>query len=77
MSRKDRSLTAIFAAPALLAALSLTGLIGALLADGAWDGLFAALLAGPVAAILWARLRSGSEAPRHSALAPRSSSERP
>ena len=65
MSRKDQSLAAIFAAPLLLAALSLTGLIGALLADGAWDWLGAALLAAPVAAILWARLtRSSSERPR-------------
>ena len=65
MSRKDQSLTAIFAAPLALAALSLTGLIGALLADGAWDVIGAALLAAPVAAILWARLtRSSSERPR-------------
>ena len=65
MSRKDQSLAAIFAAPLLLAALSLTGLIGALLADGAWDVIGAALLAAPVAAILWARLtRSSSERPR-------------
>ena len=65
MSRKDQSLAAIFAAPLALAALSLTGLIGALLADGAWDVIGAALLAAPVAAILWARLtRSSSERPR-------------
>ena len=65
MSRKDQSLTAIFAAPLALAVLSLTGLIGALLADGAWDWIGAALLATPVAAILWARLtRSSSERPR-------------
>ena len=64
MSRKDQSLTAIFAAPLALAVLSLIGLIGALLADGAWDRIGAALLAAPVAAILWARLRSSSEAPR-------------
>ena len=65
MSRKDQSLGAIFAAPLLLAALSLTGLIGALLADGAWDWIGAALLAAPVAAILWTRLRrSSSERPR-------------
>ncbi|MEH6664642.1 MAG: hypothetical protein V7678_07305 [Brevundimonas sp.] len=57
MSRKDRSLAAVFAVPALLAALSLTGLVGALLADGVWDRLGAALLAAPVAAVLWARLR--------------------
>ena len=65
MSRKDQSLAAIFAAPLALAVLSLTGLIGALLADGAWDWVGAALLATPVAAILWARLtRSSSERPR-------------
>ena len=64
MSRKDQSLAAIFAAPLALAVLSLTGLIGALLADGALDLIGAALLAAPVAAILWARLRSGSERPR-------------
>ena len=65
MSRKDQSLAAIFAAPLALAALSLTGLIAALLADGAWDVIGAALLAAPVAAILWARLtRSSSERPR-------------
>ena len=65
MSRKDQSLAAIFAVPLALAVLSLTGLIGALLADGAWDWVGAALLATPVAAILWARLtRSSSERPR-------------
>ena len=57
MSRKDQSLTAIFAAPLALATLSLTGLIGALLADGVWNVIGAALLAAPVGAILWARLR--------------------
>lgn len=57
MSRKDRPLGAIFAVPALLAALSLVGLVGALLADGAWDRIGACLLATPVAAVLWARLR--------------------
>ncbi|MFT4955067.1 MAG: hypothetical protein ACI8U3_001449 [Brevundimonas sp.] len=57
MSRKDQSLTTIFAAPLLLAALSLTGLIGALLADGAWDWIGAALLATPVVAVGWARFK--------------------
>ena len=65
MSRKDQSLTAIFAAPLALAVLSLIGLIGALLADGAWDRIGALLLSAPVAAILWDRLtRSNSERPR-------------
>jgi predicted naringenin-chalcone synthase len=64
MSREDQSLTAIFAAPALLAALSLIGLTLALLDDGAGDVIGAALLAAPVAAILWARLRSGRQRPR-------------
>ena len=44
MSRKDLSLAAIFAAPALLASLSLAGLTVALLDDGAWDWIGAALL---------------------------------
>ena len=35
MSRKDRSLWAIFGAPLWVFVLSLTGLIGALLEDGA------------------------------------------
>jgi len=63
VSRKDQSLTAIFAAPALLAALSLTGLTLALLDDGAGDVLGAVLLAAPVAAILWARLRPAHPRP--------------
>jgi hypothetical protein len=57
VSRKDLSLAAIFAAPALLAALSLAGLTVALLDDGAWDWIGAGLLATPVAAVVRARLR--------------------
>ena len=57
MSRKDRSLTAIFAAPLALAILSLIGLVGALLDDGAWDWIGAGLLAVPVGAVAWARFR--------------------
>ena len=45
MSRADLSLWRIFRIPLLLALLSLTGLIGALLDDGLWDGLGAGLLA--------------------------------
>ena len=40
MSRKDRSLWAIFGAPLWVFVLSLTGLIGALLEDGLWDAVF-------------------------------------
>ena len=47
----------VFAAPVVLAALSLTGLVGALLGDGAWDRMGAGLLAAPVVAVVWARLR--------------------
>ena len=55
MSRRNRGLSAIFGAPAVLAVLSLIGLIGALLADGAWDWIGAGLLATTVLAIPWAR----------------------
>jgi len=56
MTRKA-TLARTFAMPLLLAALSLTGLIGALLADGAWDWIGAGLLGSVVAAVVWARLR--------------------
>ena len=55
--RGGLSLYAIFGAPAVLAALSLIGLVGALLADGLWDWLGAGLLAVSVLAIVWARFR--------------------
>jgi hypothetical protein len=48
---------AVFGAPLALAALSLIGLVGALLADGLWDDLGAGLLATGVVVILRARLR--------------------
>ena len=49
-----RPLARIFAAPALLALLSLAGLVTALIGDGGYD-LFAWLALGaPVAAFLWA-----------------------
>ena len=54
MSRKDLGYRAIFGAPLVIGALSLTGLVGALLDDGLWDGLGAALLAVSLAAIVWA-----------------------
>jgi hypothetical protein len=59
-NRKDLSLWGIFRVPIVLFALSLTGLIGALLQDGAWDGVFSALLASTVVVTAWALIRSRS-----------------
>lgn len=44
----------VFRAPILIAALSLFGLVAALLGDGAWDAIGEAALASSVAATLWA-----------------------
>lgn len=55
MSRKNQGLAAIFGVPLVLGVLSLTGLVGALLADGVWDWIGAGLLAAAVLAVLWAR----------------------
>lgn len=57
-NRKDLSLWAVFRAPIMLFALSLTGLVGALLEDGAWDAIGSALLASTVVATIWALVRS-------------------
>jgi len=57
MSRKDLGLLAIFGAPIILFALSLIGLIGALLEDGLWDWLGAALLGTPLLVLAWALIR--------------------
>ena len=57
MSRKDLGLWAIFGTPILVFALSLTGLIGALLEEGMWDGVFSALLASTVVVTAWALIR--------------------
>lgn len=57
---RDLSLWAIFHAPIVLFALSLIGLVGALLQDGVWDWVFAALLASPILATGWAVVRSRS-----------------
>lgn len=54
MSRKDLTWRAIFGAPLVIGALSLVGLVGALLDDGAWDRLGAALLAISLCAVVWA-----------------------
>lgn len=48
---------AVFGAPLALAVLSLIGLVGALLADGAWDRIGAGLLATSLVTIAWARFR--------------------
>ncbi|MNK23344.1 hypothetical protein D3C87_416350 [compost metagenome] len=57
MSRKDLGFRAIFGAPIILFALSLIGLIGALLEDGLWDWLGAALLGTPLLVLAWALIR--------------------
>ncbi len=43
----------VFAVPALLAGISLIGLLSALLADGVWDALSWLALGGVVAVALW------------------------
>ncbi|WP_420470202.1 hypothetical protein [Brevundimonas sp. FT23042] len=48
------SLTAIFAIPAAIAVLSLTGLVGALLGDGVWDWIGWLGLGACVAVTSWA-----------------------
>ncbi len=55
--RRKSTLVPTFAAPFVLALLSLFGLVGALLADGRWDWIGAALLAAAPGAALWVRLR--------------------
>lgn len=55
--RGSFSFGAIFGAPLTLAVLSLIGLVGALLADGAWDRIGAGLLAASLVTIAWARFR--------------------
>ena len=57
-NRKDLSLWAVFRAPIMLLVLSLIGLVGALLEDGAWDAIGSALLASTVVAPIWALVRS-------------------
>ncbi len=57
MTRENLSLGTIFRTPLALALLSLTGLVGALLADGVWDMIGTGLLVASFGAILWARLR--------------------
>ena len=68
MSRRDLGPGAIFGAPLALAVLSLIGLVGALLADGAWDWIGAGLLALSLAGAAAARLarRPADHQPRPS-----------
>lgn len=56
MSRRDLGPWAIFGAPLVIAVLALTGLVGALLADGAWDWLGAVLLSGSIAGVVAGRM---------------------
>ena len=57
-SRKGRrTLLEIFALPAIIAGLSLVGLIAALIGNGAHDVLSWATLAVPLGAIIWAFYR--------------------
>lgn len=51
MSRRNLGLAETFGAPLVLVILSLIGLVGALLADGAWDWIGAGLLMTTVLAI--------------------------
>lgn len=46
--------------PLLIAVLTLTGLIGALLGDGVWDWLGAALIATSAGAVVWAHLKAAA-----------------
>ena len=52
-----RSLWAVFAAPIVMGALSLLGLVSALAGDGAADWLSWGTLAVPVLAVVWAMRR--------------------
>lgn len=58
--KAGQPLTTIFAAPLLLALLSIVGLVAALTGDGWRDALSWAALAGPVATLLWATARRRS-----------------
>lgn len=55
MTRKNLNLGTIFRTPLALALLSLIGLLGALLADGAWDLIDTGLLMIVIGTIFWAR----------------------
>jgi len=58
MKSDVRPLRQVFRWPAVLAAISLAGLLAALIGDGAWDGVSCLALAAPVAIGLWGLLRA-------------------
>lgn len=53
-------LFAILGVPLLLVTLSLIGLVGALIYDGAWDVIGSALLGVVIGVALWARVRASA-----------------
>jgi hypothetical protein len=55
---RPRTLAQIFYLPAVLAAITLLGLLSALFGDGAWDALSWVALACPIAATVYFVLRS-------------------
>ncbi|WP_313005167.1 hypothetical protein [Brevundimonas sp.] len=57
MSRKDLGLRAIFLGPAVLFALSLVGLIGALLEEGWLDWIYAGCLGATLVTLTWVLVR--------------------
>lgn len=56
--RSHLSLTAILGIPLVLLGLSLTGLVGALLFDGAWDLAFSGMVVIVIVTIVWAWTRA-------------------
>ncbi len=50
----NHSLSAIFAVPLIVGVLSLTGLIVALLGDGAWDVAGWVFIGGSIVVLVWA-----------------------
>ncbi|MBJ7413726.1 MAG: hypothetical protein JHD15_25710 [Phenylobacterium sp.] len=57
--KRPQGLARIFAAPGAIAALSLFGLVAALIGDGPWDWAGWIGLAAPLAALGWAMRRRG------------------
>lgn len=56
--RRSLPLVAILGVPLLLVILSLIGLVGALIYDGAWDVIGSALLGVVIGVALWAWVRT-------------------
>ena len=56
--RRSFPLVAILGVPLLLMILSLIGLVGALIYDGAWDVIGSVLLGGVIGVALWAWVRA-------------------